>query len=113
MGSYLFQRVLSEGRDSRFDTIRRSPPKFLAAFLAQSAWVSLCLMPVLALNAVPATALAAVPRLLATDVLGLGLWAGGFAIEVLADRQKSEWLRAKRAKEHDEQFLTRGLFSKR
>lgn len=113
VGSYLFQRILSDGRDARFDDIRHSPPKFALAFLGQAVWVSLCLMPVLALNAVPKVAFAAVPRLLPTDLLGLGLWLAGFALEVAADRQKARWLREKREKLHDEPFMTRGLFSKR
>lgn len=41
MGSYLFQRVLADGHDSRFDEIKKSPPKFFAAFMAQATWVSL------------------------------------------------------------------------
>ena len=114
VGSYLFQRVRSEGKDSRFDAIRHSPSRFATAFVGQAAWVSLCMMPILAVNSIPAAALsAALPRLLATDVLGLGLWVGGFAVEVAADRQKSRWVHARRAKEHDEEFMTRGLFGKR
>lgn len=113
MGSYLFQRVLSEGKDSRFDEIKKSPPRFATAFFGQAVWVSLCLMPVIVLNAVPAVAFSAVPRVAATDVLGLAVWAGGFAFEVAADRQKSRWLKEKREKKHSEEFLTKGLFSKR
>ena len=113
MGSYLFQRVLQEGKDSRFDEIKKSPPKFAVAFFAQATWVSLCLMPVIALNAIPAATFAALPALRATDVLGLSLYVGGLAFEVTADRQKSRWAREKREKVHDEEFLTRGLWSKR
>ncbi|KAG5979776.1 hypothetical protein E4U55_004754 [Claviceps digitariae] len=66
----------------------------------------------MALNAVPATAWAAVPRLMVTDVLGLAVWTGGLAMEATADMQKSRWVEGKKKKEHDEQFLSRGLFSK-
>lgn len=113
MGTYLFRRVLTEGKDSRFDDIKTSPPKFAAAFVGQAAWVSLCMMPVIALNAVPGPAMAVTTALGVTDVLGLALWAGGFAFEIVADRQKSRWLHEKRTKQHDEEFLTRGLFGKR
>lgn len=115
MGSYLFQRVLKEGKDSRFDEIKKSPPKFFVAFFAQSMWVSLCIMPVLAINAAPSIALSSTAlgsSVLLTDVLGLGLWAGGFLTEVIADKQKSQWMKEKREKQHDEEFLTRGLFGK-
>jgi steroid 5-alpha reductase family enzyme len=79
-------------------------------------WVSLCIMPVLAINAAPSIALSSAAlgsSVLLTDVLGLGLWAGGFLTEVVADRQKSQWLKEKRNKQHDEDFLTKGLFGKR
>lgn len=113
VGTYLFTRVLSEGKDSRFDEIKPYPAKFSAAFIGQAAWVSFCLMPVMALNSVPGPALAATTAFGLTDALGLAIWAGGFACEVIADRQKSQWLHEKRTKQHDEEFLTRGLFGKR
>ena len=112
MGTYLFQRVLSDGKDSRFDEIKSSPPKFLAAFLAQATWVSLCLMPVLAINSIPHAALATLPLVKLTDVFGLLLFVGGLGFEVTADRQKDAWVQEKKRKEHDEDFLTRGLWSK-
>jgi steroid 5-alpha reductase family enzyme len=69
-------------------------------------------MPVLALNSIPHTALAALPLLGVTDVIGLALFVGGLSFEVAADRQKSAWVQAKKNKEHDEDFLTHGLWSK-
>ncbi|KAI0178717.1 DUF1295-domain-containing protein [Hypoxylon sp. FL1284] len=111
LGSYLLQRIFQEGHDSRFDAIRGSPAKFAGAFAGQATWVSLCLLPVMAVNAVPATVLASLP-LRITDVLGLAMFAGGFAFEIAADRQKGRWLRERREKLHDEPFLTRGLWGK-
>ena len=73
--------------------------------------MSLMLMPVMAVNAVPAAAFAALPRVLATDVLGMGAWAAGWAFESIADAQKSEFIRGKKNKEHDEAFMKAGLFS--
>lgn len=74
--------------------------------------MSLCLMPVLAVNSVPPAMLAAVPLRL-TDVLGLALFVGGFAFEIVADRQKDRWLQQRREKLHDEPFMTSGLWSRR
>lgn len=82
---------MSDGKDSRFDEIKKSPPKFLAAFLAQATWVSLCLMPVLAVNSIPHTALSALPAIGLTDIIGLLLYVGGLSFEVVADRQKAAW----------------------
>lgn len=112
LGSFLFARITSEGKDSRFDNIRRNPAAFGAVFFAQAAWVSLCLLPVLAVNSIPATALSALPFVTATDVLGLALYVGGLAFEAVADRQKSQWMKEKKEKKHSEEFLTRGLWSK-
>ncbi|THY69052.1 DUF1295-domain-containing protein [Aureobasidium pullulans] len=101
-----------DGRDSRFDSIRTSPPKFLGAFFAQATWVSLCLLPVLALNSVPATTLSALPFLTLTDVIGVLLYIGGIGFEATADKQKSQWMEEKKNKKHNEDFLTRGLWGK-
>ncbi|KAL2075744.1 hypothetical protein VTL71DRAFT_687 [Oculimacula yallundae] len=112
LGTYLFQRVLADGHDSRFDEIKKSPKRFSVAFFAQATWVSLCLLPILALNSIPHTLLSTLPLLTLTDVAGLSLFLGGFTFEVLADRQKNAWVGAKKRKEHDEDFLTSGLWSK-
>lgn len=112
VGYYLFQRILSDGKDSRFNEIKKSPPSFLIAFMGQATWVSLCMMPVVALNSIPHTVLATIPALKVTDVIGLALFIGGFSFEVTADRQKHKWVQEKKEKKHDEDFLTRGLWSK-
>lgn len=112
LGSFLFARITSEGKDSRFDNIRQNPAALGAAFFAQATWVSLCLLPVLAVNSIPATTLSALPFWTLTDVLGLGLYVGGFAFEAVADRQKSLWMKERKEKKHSEEFLTRGLWSK-
>lgn len=109
VGTYLFTRVLSQGSDSRFDKIKRSPLRFWGAFMMQATWVSLCVMPVVAVNAVPAAAFAGAGVKL-TDVLGLGMYVGGLAFEAVADAQKARWLREKRERRHDGEFMTGGLF---
>ena len=113
MGSFLFSRITSDdGKDSRFDKIRGSPPKFLGAFFAQATWVSLVLLPVTALNALPPTTFASISWLTPGSALGVSLWLFGFLFEVTADRQKSQWVAEKKAKKHSEEFLTRGLWSR-
>lgn len=113
MGTYLFQRISADGKDSRFDDIRQSPPKFLVAFFAQATWVSLCLMPVIAINSLPVATFASLPASVAlTDILGLLLFTGGLSFEVVADRQKDAWVQGKKTKKHSEEFLTHGLWSK-
>lgn len=80
--------------------------------MAQATWVSLCLMPVLAINSIPASVFAALPALGLTDVLGIMMWVGGITFEATADRQKSKWVQEKKEKKHDEGFLTHGLWGK-
>lgn len=114
VGTYLYTRISADsGSDSRFDRIRTSAPKFAIAFFAQATWVSICLLPVLALNSIPSVVLMSLPRSVAiTDILGLTLFTSGFGFEVLADRQKTAWVNAKREGKHNEDFLTAGLWSK-
>lgn len=113
LGTFLFSRITADdGKDSRFDNIRSSPAKFFGAFVAQATWVSLCLLPVLAVNSIPSTTLAALPFFTITDILGLLLYVGGISFEATADRQKNQWIKEKKEKKHEEDFLTRGLWSK-
>lgn len=113
VGTYLFQRVLRDGSDSRFDEIKKSTPKFFVAWMAQATWCSLICLPVIALNAVPAAAFAAIPGVRITDLIGVALWVGGITLEATADKQKSQWLKEKREKKHHEDFMTRGLWQRR
>jgi steroid 5-alpha reductase family enzyme len=111
VGYHLFSRITADnGQDSRFEKIRSSPPKFLVAFFAQATWVSLCLLPVTAVNAMPPATFANIPAVTLTSALGVAMWLFGFSFEVLADRQKSQWVADKKAKKHSEQFLTSGLW---
>ena len=71
------------------------------------------MLPVLALNSLPAATFAALPAAVGiTDVIGILLYVGGLSFEVAADRQKSRWVQEKKEKKHEEEFLTRGLWSK-
>ena len=113
LGTYLFQRISADGSDSRFDKIKKSPPSFFSAFMIQATWVSLCLMPILAVNSLPASVFASLGAAVSiTDVVGILLYVGGLSFEVTADREKNKWVQEKKNKEHDEDFLTRGLWSK-
>lgn len=111
VGTYLFRRISASGEDSRFSDIRTSPPKFAVAFVAQATWVTLCLMPVLALNSLPSSTFGLLAPVLATDILGFGMFLFGQSFEAGADWQKSNWLTGKREKKHSEEFMTKGFWS--
>lgn len=115
VASYLYLRILKRGEDSRFRRIRDKPRRFIIFWQIQAVWVSLMLIPVFMANSIPASTLeAGLPAWTkATDVVGIALWLFGFVFESTADYQKSKWLGEKMAKIHDEQFITRGLFSRR
>lgn len=121
MATYLYVRILKRGEDSRFSRVRDKPRRFIIYWQAQAVWVTLCLLPIILVNAIPPSALDGgqehgqqpLPAWTkATDVIGLALWVVGFVFECTADLQKSRWLDGKMRKAHDEQFITHGLFSR-
>ena len=84
LGPFLYFRIKNSGGDRRFHSIRNSFPTFFMTWTLQGAWVYLT----------SCAALAAVTSsntvgLDAMFVVGFGIWAFGFAIEVIADRQKT------------------------
>jgi steroid 5-alpha reductase family enzyme len=86
LGTFLFKRVKAAGEDRRFREIKKSFSRFLSAWTLQALWVTFTLAAGLAaitsLRSIPLDAFAAIGSL---------LWILGFAIEVLADYQKSKF----------------------
>lgn len=101
LGSFLFLRIRADGRDGRFDAIKPSAPRFFVAWTLQGLWVSLTLAAALAAITTGAPA-----SLGALDLVGMVVWAVGFAIEVVADRQKRAFRRAKPGR-----FIDTGLWA--
>ncbi|MCO5598557.1 hypothetical protein L7F22_052654 [Adiantum nelumboides] len=108
LGSFLFQRIHKQGRDARFDKIKTNPITFSFAWFMQAVWISLTALPVYMINALPATLQ---PDLSARDVIALTIWSSGLLFEIVADRQKSQWRKAKEEKKHEEQFISTGVWS--
>jgi steroid 5-alpha reductase family enzyme len=86
LGTYLFRRVHRAGKDARFDQIKPSWIRFLNTWTLQGLWVTLTLSAALA-------ALTTTTRkpLGWMGWIGALVWALGFAIEVVADTQKSRF----------------------
>ena len=103
LGSFLFRRVRRDGRDGRFDSIKVDPLRFLMTWTLQGLWVLLTVACALAI-------ITGAEResfgLLA--VVGTAVWIAGFAIEVVADRQKSAF---KQDPANEGRFITSGLWS--
>lgn len=84
LGPFLYNRIKAAGEDRRFRTIKRSFPTFLMAWTLQGTWVFIT----------ASCALAAITGVIRVPLdpllwIGLALWLFGFAVEVIADRQKS------------------------
>lgn len=71
-------------------------------------WVFIVGLPVYLANTIPANAHSPLGF---RDYAAFSLFAGSILFEALADRQKTVWRRRKDAKEHDEQFISSGLWS--
>lgn len=104
LGSFLFNRILQDGKDDRFDKIKPNFLRFLNVWTIQAIWVTL-------------TAAAAIIAITSTErkalgifaIIGFIVWIIGFLFEVVADYQKRQFRRnpANRGK-----FIQSGLWSK-
>jgi steroid 5-alpha reductase family enzyme len=103
LGSFLFRRIRAEGFDRRFNDIKPSFARFLMAWTLQGLWVCFSL----------AAALAAITSETRRELgifalVGFLVWLLGFGIEVIADRQKSQF---RAAPENANKFINVGLWS--
>ncbi len=103
LGSFLFKRIRRAGSDGRFDDIKVSGTRFFRAWTLQGLWVLLTAACALAAITTGAPAPLGVPAL-----IGIALWLAGFAIEVVADRQKQAF---RDDPENRGQFITTGLWA--
>ena len=104
LGTYLFRRIRKVGKDARFDDIKPSFIRFLSTWTLQGLWVTFTL----------AAALAAITTttrkgLGVFALLGFLVWAFGFAMEAVADWQKS---RFRADPENKGQFIHTGLWAR-
>ncbi len=103
LGSFLFVRVSKAGHDSRFARIVPDFRVHLMTWTLQGIWVSItvtcALVAITSTNKVPLDAFAAV---------GLLMWITGFAIEVIADNQKTAF---RKDPANEGRFITTGLWS--
>lgn len=104
LGTFLFTRIKKAGKDDRFDDLKPSFFRFLNVWTIQGLWVTF-------------TAAAALIAITSTTrkemdlfaIIGLLVWVVGFAIEVVADWQKSRFSAnpANKGK-----FIQRGLWAR-
>lgn len=103
LGLFLFQRIQAAGHDTRFEEIKKNPFRFFITWSLQGLWVSFTLAAGLA-------AITAVERrpLGAWAIIGLLIWLAGFAIEIVADQQKS---RFRQDPANQDKFIQSGLWA--
>jgi steroid 5-alpha reductase family enzyme len=100
---FLYQRIHAAGEDRRFREIKVSFPRFLMTWTLQGLWVTFSL----------AAALAAITSetrlsLGIYALVGFLVWLFGFAFEVIADAQKSQF---KADPKNEGKFINVGLWS--
>ena len=104
LGTFLFLRIKKDGEDKRFRTIKPSASRFFMTWTLQGLWVSLCSM--CALTAISSEGGIVLNLFF---YLGVAIFIFGFAIEIIADKQKSKFrsIEANKAS-----FITTGLWAK-
>lgn len=103
LGSFLFMRIMQDGKDGRFDEIKPNPLRFFNVWNIQGLWVTV-------------TASAALAVLTTSGVVGMSLltwiglcvWLTGFLIEAVADWQKR---RFKADPANKGEFIRQGLWT--
>lgn len=103
LGSFLFRRVRRAGRDGRFDRIKTDPLRFFMTWTLQGLWVLLTLAAALAI--ITGTERQPIGWV---AVVGIAVWVAGFAIESVADWQKSVF---RKDSANAGRFITSGLWA--
>ncbi|MFT4862358.1 MAG: steroid 5-alpha reductase family enzyme [Pseudohongiellaceae bacterium] len=102
LGSFLFLRVKKAGKDRRFNELKTRFWRYLFTWTVGGAWVFVTM----------AAALAAATSMQQVEIgalffLGGALWIIGFAIEIIADRQKTQF---RNEPANSDMFITSGLW---
>lgn len=104
LGWFLFSRIHKTGKDGRFDAMKPSFLRFGAAWTLQGLWITF--------TAAAGLAAIASPRAQTLDPFAMAggiLWACGFAIEAIADKQKRTF---KSDPQNAGRFIRSGLWSR-
>ena len=101
LGTYLFERIVRDGRDKRFRYVAKHRIRFLGAWTTQAVWVVTLQLPILLLHR--STDARPLDRV---DGVGWALWCVGFGLETVSDMQKNIFRCANRSG-----FVTTGLWA--
>ena len=103
LAGFLFVRVKRVGKDIRFDSVKTKPSTFLVWWTLQALWVLTTMAAALAI-------VTGGERISMSWLgwIGFGVWLFGFAVEVVADAQKSSF---KNDPVNQGQFIRTGLWA--
>ena len=101
LGSFLFMRIHKAGEDRRFRDIKPNFTRFFMTWTLQGMWVSMCLLCV-------ATAISSGIITNSIFYIGLVIFIAGFAIEVVADNQKTVF---RKNIANKDKFISTGLWA--
>jgi len=103
LGTFLFNRIMEQGKDDRFDEIKVSFTRFLLTWTLQGLWVTFT-------SAAALTAITTSTRrpLGWVALIGLVIWAFGFVFELISDAQKSAF---KANPDNKGKFIRSGLWA--
>ncbi len=99
---FLFSRVRKYRKDQRFDNIKQDPLRFFLVWNIQAIWI------IITAGAVLAGILKGDTSISYLFYIGIFLWLCGFTIEVIADKQKSNF---KADSKNKGKFIRTGLWS--
>lgn len=102
LGTFLYSRILRDGKDGRFDALKPVALAFMGAWSVQAVWVTVIQLPVILLN--DRADMAAVNPL---DFLAMVAWLAGFLIEAAADSQKTAF---RDCPDNKGKYITTGLW---
>ena len=102
LGSFLFLRIRKAGEDSRFTIIKKDFLVFFLTWNLQGLWVLFTLFGALTILTSNNNQNFGI-----LDIIGILIWIIGFVIEVVSDRQKSEF---KSHESNDGKFIQSGLW---
>lgn len=103
LATFLYRRISKSGKDGRFDDIKNRPARFLLAWTLQGLWV---LLTAAAAFAVITGGVREPLGLI--GFVGIAVWVAGMLIEVVADRQKSNF---KDDPANEGKFIDTGLWA--
>ena len=100
LGTFLFIRIKKAGEDKRFREIKKSFSWFFMAFTISGMWVSICTICAL-------TGISNGIKLTMVTYIGIIIFIIGFATEIIADNQKTNF---RKIEGNKDKFITTGLW---